>query len=189
MSLEVCGTSLFWSWMPPCCVLAGGTRPALTGTTRCSCSSAATPSAPTATRSWADGSLLSAGQEAKLWGQSGTIIIVSLLFLVTCSLVAWQKIQEKLLRSHPVLIKKKKNICSHPGFSSTMCWLNVLYQILWYFDRGTGHWLTDVSPLLPLLDGNRCTLTMKTPPWAMPWVVSLNLRFKIGNQTGVKVGK
>lgn len=51
------------------------------------------------------------------------------------------------------------------------------------FRRGTGRWLTDVSPLLPLLDGNRCTLTMKTPPWAMPWVVSLNLRFKIGNQT------
>ncbi|KAM3614499.1 uncharacterized protein V6R79_015453 [Siganus canaliculatus] len=52
------------------------------------------------------------------------------------------------------------------------------------FRRGTGRWLTDVSPLLPLLDGNRCTLTMKTVPWAMPWVASLNLRFSIGNQTG-----
>ncbi|TMS10643.1 hypothetical protein E3U43_019636 [Larimichthys crocea] len=52
------------------------------------------------------------------------------------------------------------------------------------YRRGIGHWLTDVSPLLPLLDSNRCTLTMKTVPWAMPWIVSLNLRFSIGNQTG-----
>ncbi|XP_068179668.1 uncharacterized protein si:dkey-256h2.1 [Antennarius striatus] len=53
------------------------------------------------------------------------------------------------------------------------------------FRRGIGHWLTDVSPLLPLLDGDKCTLTMKTVPWAMPWIVSLNLRFSIGNQTAV----
>ncbi|XP_059194293.1 uncharacterized protein si:dkey-256h2.1 [Centropristis striata] len=51
------------------------------------------------------------------------------------------------------------------------------------FRRGTGRWLTDVSPLLPLLDSSRCTLTMKTPPWAMPWVVSLNLRFSVSNHT------
>lgn len=51
------------------------------------------------------------------------------------------------------------------------------------FRRGIGRWLTDVSPLLPLLDSNKCTLTMKTVPWAMPWFVSLNLRFSIGNQT------
>ncbi|XP_015256286.1 PREDICTED: uncharacterized protein LOC107101757 isoform X2 [Cyprinodon variegatus] len=52
------------------------------------------------------------------------------------------------------------------------------------FRRGTGHWLTDVSPLIPLLDSNKCTFTMKTVPWAMPWVVSLNLRFSARNQTG-----
>uniref|UniRef100_A0A8P4KGC4 Si:dkey-256h2.1 n=1 Tax=Dicentrarchus labrax TaxID=13489 RepID=A0A8P4KGC4_DICLA len=51
------------------------------------------------------------------------------------------------------------------------------------FRRGIGRWLTDVSPLLPLLDSHRCTLTMKTEPWVMPWFVSLNLRFSIGNQT------
>lgn len=51
------------------------------------------------------------------------------------------------------------------------------------FRRGTGRWLTDVSPLLPLLDSKKCTLTMKTVPWAMPWITSLNLRFSIGNQT------
>lgn len=52
------------------------------------------------------------------------------------------------------------------------------------FRRGIGRWLTDVSPLLPLLDGNKCTLTMKTVPWAMPWYASLNLRFSFSNQTG-----
>ncbi|KAM7421496.1 hypothetical protein PAMA_015575 [Pampus argenteus] len=52
------------------------------------------------------------------------------------------------------------------------------------FRRGIGHWLTDVSPLIPLLDSNKCTFTMKTVPWAMPWIVSLNLRFSLGNQTG-----
>ncbi|XP_053743666.1 uncharacterized protein si:dkey-256h2.1 [Synchiropus splendidus] len=46
------------------------------------------------------------------------------------------------------------------------------------FRRGSGHWTTDVSPLLPVLDGATCTFTMKTVPWAMPWIVSLNLRFK-----------
>uniref|UniRef100_A0A7N6BP32 Peptide-N-glycosidase F N-terminal domain-containing protein n=1 Tax=Anabas testudineus TaxID=64144 RepID=A0A7N6BP32_ANATE len=48
------------------------------------------------------------------------------------------------------------------------------------FRRGTGRWLTDVSPLIPLLDTNKCTFTMKTVPWAMPWIVSLNLRFSEG---------
>ncbi|KAG7474349.1 Peptide-N4-N-acetyl-beta-D-glucosaminylasparagine amidase F [Solea senegalensis] len=57
------------------------------------------------------------------------------------------------------------------------------------FRRGTGHWLTDVSPLLPLLDSNKCTFTMKTPPWAMPWMVSLNLRFSVSNETGTRVDK
>ncbi|XP_008297579.1 uncharacterized protein LOC103370331 [Stegastes partitus] len=52
------------------------------------------------------------------------------------------------------------------------------------FRRGIGRWLTDVSPLIPLLDRNKCTFTMKTVPWAMPWVVSLNLRFSVSNQTG-----
>lgn len=52
------------------------------------------------------------------------------------------------------------------------------------FRRGIGHWLTDVSPLMPLLNSGSCTFTMKTVPWAMPWVVSLNLRFSTANQTG-----
>ncbi|XP_039972563.1 uncharacterized protein si:dkey-256h2.1 [Xiphias gladius] len=55
------------------------------------------------------------------------------------------------------------------------------------FRRGIGHWLTDVSPLVPLLDSNRCTFTMKTVPWAMPWIVSLNLRLGGGNRTGNRV--
>lgn len=61
---------------------------------------------------------------------------------------------------------------------------NLIFAGVCYLGRGTGRWLTDVSPLLPLLDANKCTFTMKTPPWAMPWFTSLNLRFSIGNQTG-----
>ncbi|XP_030640502.1 uncharacterized protein LOC115820930 [Chanos chanos] len=52
------------------------------------------------------------------------------------------------------------------------------------FRRGTGHWVTDVSPLIPLLNHERCAFTMKTVPWAMPWVTSLNLRFSQSNHTG-----
>uniref|UniRef100_A0A4W4EBS1 Peptide-N-glycosidase F N-terminal domain-containing protein n=1 Tax=Electrophorus electricus TaxID=8005 RepID=A0A4W4EBS1_ELEEL len=52
------------------------------------------------------------------------------------------------------------------------------------FHRGTGRWLTDVSPLLPLLSSDRCALTMKTVPWAMPWIASLNLRFSHSNRSG-----
>lgn len=71
---------------------------------------------------------------------------------------------------------------NHPSVTFT-----VLLTLGWIFfpNRGTGRWLTDVSPLLPLLDGQKCTLTMKTAPWAMPWIVSLNLRFSIGNQTSI----
>ncbi|XP_018541098.1 uncharacterized protein si:dkey-256h2.1 [Lates calcarifer] len=57
------------------------------------------------------------------------------------------------------------------------------------FRRGIGRWVTDVSPLIPLLDSNKCTFTMKTVPWAMPWIASLNLRFSVSNQTGNSVEK
>ncbi|XP_029360751.1 uncharacterized protein LOC115045283 [Echeneis naucrates] len=57
------------------------------------------------------------------------------------------------------------------------------------FRRGIGRWVTDVTPLLPLLDSSKCTFTMKTVPWAMPWIVSLNLRFSGSNQTGNQVEK
>ncbi|XP_069769783.1 uncharacterized protein [Narcine bancroftii] len=50
------------------------------------------------------------------------------------------------------------------------------------FRRRIGHWLTDVSPLLPLLNAAKCTFTMKTVPWAMPWRPTLNLRFSKVNQ-------
>ncbi|RXN10609.1 septin-7 isoform X1 [Labeo rohita] len=52
------------------------------------------------------------------------------------------------------------------------------------FRRGTGHWLTDVTPLIPLLNDKKCVFTMKTVPWAMPWMTSLNLRFSHSNKTG-----
>ncbi|XP_072365171.1 uncharacterized protein [Scyliorhinus torazame] len=50
------------------------------------------------------------------------------------------------------------------------------------FRRRIGHWLTDVSPLLPLLNAKSCTFTLKTAPWAMSWKPSLNLRFSKRNQ-------
>lgn len=107
----------------------------------------------------------------------------SVSFLVTSHLVVQQNIQDKT-PTVTCAAHSKERIQSHPGCGDSRCWFKFCS-----FDRGTGRWLTDVSPLLPLLDGSRCTLTMKTPPWAMPWIVSLNLRFKIGNRTGVKVGK
>ncbi|KAL3836195.1 hypothetical protein ACJMK2_021637 [Sinanodonta woodiana] len=45
------------------------------------------------------------------------------------------------------------------------------------FRRRIGIWLSDVSSLLPLLAGQTCMFTMKTAPWAMPWIPSLWLRF------------
>jgi len=50
------------------------------------------------------------------------------------------------------------------------------------FRRRIGHWLTPVKPLIPLLQSadssstNKCNFTMKTVPWAMAWVPSLNIR-------------
>uniref|UniRef100_UPI00358E1F49 uncharacterized protein n=1 Tax=Myxine glutinosa TaxID=7769 RepID=UPI00358E1F49 len=45
------------------------------------------------------------------------------------------------------------------------------------FRRKIGHWLTTVSALLPLFDGDTCRFTMKTVPWAKSWLTSLHLRF------------
>ena len=58
------------------------------------------------------------------------------------------------------------------------------------FRRGLGRWVTDVSPLLPLIFGEQtgggggaavaapaqCLFTAATDAWAMPWTVTLNLR-------------
>ena len=44
------------------------------------------------------------------------------------------------------------------------------------FRRRVGRWLTDVTPLLPLLlstSSNVCKVTMKTVPWAKPWKPAL----------------
>ena len=50
------------------------------------------------------------------------------------------------------------------------------------FRRGLGHWLTDVTTLLPLMgDGSaprQCALTMATDAWALPWTVTLALRLE-----------
>lgn len=50
------------------------------------------------------------------------------------------------------------------------------------FRRRIGRWLTPVKPLIPLLQSadsssrNQCNFTMKTVPWAMAWVPTLNVR-------------
>lgn len=64
LHFQTCGTLTPCSWTCLCRVPAGGTRPAPTGTTRFSCSCAATSRVRTATRSWAAGSPPSAGNPA-----------------------------------------------------------------------------------------------------------------------------
>ena len=41
-----------------------------------------------------------------------------------------------------------------------------------------GRWLTDASPLLPLLPSRNCSVVVQTAPWAGPWIPSLALRFR-----------
>ncbi|KAK3106688.1 hypothetical protein FSP39_025233 [Pinctada imbricata] len=52
------------------------------------------------------------------------------------------------------------------------------------FRRRIGHWLTDISPLLPLLGEGQCTFTMKTDWYAMPWNPSLNILFSEKREQG-----
>lgn len=53
---------------------------------------------------------------------------------------------------------------------------------MWSGTRRIGRWLTPVKPLIPLLQSadsssaNTCNFTMKTVPWAMAWVPTLNIR-------------
>lgn len=43
--------------------------------------------------------------------------------------------------------------------------------------RRIGKWLTDVTPLLPLLTSQKCHFHLQTAPWALTWTPSLTLRF------------
>lgn len=43
--------------------------------------------------------------------------------------------------------------------------------------RRIGRWLTDVTPLLPLLTSQQCRFHLQTAPWALTWTPSLTLRF------------
>lgn len=45
------------------------------------------------------------------------------------------------------------------------------------FRRRIGRWLTDVTPLMPLLIGQQCHFHLQTAPWALTWTPSLTLRF------------
>ncbi|XP_072020016.1 uncharacterized protein [Amphiura filiformis] len=51
------------------------------------------------------------------------------------------------------------------------------------FRRRIGHWLTNITPLIPLLTSDTCTFTMKLDAWwAEPWKPSLNIRFSEYNR-------
>ncbi|KAK3609886.1 hypothetical protein CHS0354_015079 [Potamilus streckersoni] len=65
-------------------------------------------------------------------------------------------------------------VCCNP--ESSLCGME-LGRWISPFRRRIGIWLSDVSSLLPLLAGQTCMFTMKTAPWAMPWIPSLWLRF------------
>ncbi|KAK9805085.1 hypothetical protein WJX73_003188 [Symbiochloris irregularis] len=55
------------------------------------------------------------------------------------------------------------------------------------FRRRIGRWLSDATPLLPLLvGGQQCTFTAQTAPWALPWQPSLRLRFQGDSSTGLR---
>ena len=45
------------------------------------------------------------------------------------------------------------------------------------YRRRIGRWLTDVTPLLPLLTSQKCHFHLQTAPWALTWTPSLTLRF------------
>lgn len=54
--------------------------------------------------------------------------------------------------------------------------------------RRVGRWLTDVTPLRPLLHGGRrCRFRLQTAPWALPWRPSLTLRFSNVSDAGAAV--
>eukprot|EP00887_Chlorella_sp_A99_P003150 scaffold9.g3150.t1 len=51
------------------------------------------------------------------------------------------------------------------------------------FRRRVGRWLTDVTPLAPLLlPGRTCNFTMQSTAWSGEWRPSLNLRFTCGSR-------
>lgn len=70
-------------------------------------------------------------------------------------------------------------VCCNP--TSELCGME-LGRWITPFRRRIGRWLTPVKPLIPLLQSagsssrNQCNFTMKTVPWAMVWVPSLNIR-------------
>ena len=42
--------------------------------------------------------------------------------------------------------------------------------------RGTGRWVTDITPYTPLFSTSTCTFTLQSASWAGPWVPTLRLR-------------
>lgn len=64
-----------------------------------------------------------------------------------------------------------------PAPNDALCGLE-LGRWITSFRRGTGRWITDVTPLLPLLTSSEMTVHVYTDSWAMPWYPSLSFRFR-----------
>ena len=59
----------------------------------------------------------------------------------------------------------------------TSCFCSKQGESVCVYRRRIGRWLTDVTPLMPLLTGQRCHFHLQTAPWALTWTPSLTLRF------------
>ncbi|XP_061174811.1 uncharacterized protein LOC133183952 [Saccostrea echinata] len=119
-------------------------------------------------------------KEQVMQGQAGVVANIS-----TAELTNYQGLELDMSLSCP---GDKDTTCGHwdHGISlfvccnpkSPLCGMEIGRWIS-PFRRRIGRWLTDISPLLPVIQNNQsaiCKFTMKTAPWAMPWIPSLNLR-------------
>ena len=59
----------------------------------------------------------------------------------------------------------------------TSCFCSKQGESVCVYRRRIGRWLTDVTPLMPLLTGQHCHFHLQTAPWALTWTPSLTLRF------------
>ncbi len=100
--------------------------------------------------------------------------------------------------SCPLLLLCKDKVSFYPCVQTNQCRLQMLFGHLFQlpclrpsqgcgqskqadsvclYRRHIGRWLTDVTPLMPLLTGQQCHFHMQTAPWALTWTPSLTLRF------------
>lgn len=75
------------------------------------------------------------------------------------------------------------SFCYSYSFVLTFLFLLPIFQEIgrWItpFRRGVGHWLTDITPIAPLLTSQKCNFSANIVSWlnTPSWVISMNLRF------------